>query len=89
LALSTTKTMSKNQAYLEPNRNSMHIPIEGLSAQPLQPIYSINKGAIEKNHNSTHSSENDRNLPTGYLHYASCRRHNRFKPTPNSFTAKG
>jgi hypothetical protein len=36
LAFSTTKTMLKNQAYLEPNRNSLQKPIEGLPAQPPQ-----------------------------------------------------
>jgi hypothetical protein len=51
-------SMLKTRTYLEPNRNSLQKPIEGLSAQPPQPIYSLNKGAIEKIHNRAETSSN-------------------------------
>jgi hypothetical protein len=52
LAFSATKSMLKNRArtYLPPNSQSMQKSVEGVYplALPSPPIYSLNKGAIDK-----------------------------------------
>jgi hypothetical protein len=58
LTVFSTNTMLKTRTYLEPISSSLQKPIEGLPAQPPQPIYSINKGAIAKTHNRTKTSSN-------------------------------
>jgi hypothetical protein len=62
LTQKTTKSMLKTRAYLEPIRNSLQKPIEGglhQTKHELSVIYSINKGAIEKNHNKQQQTAED------------------------------